>query len=54
MNLRELLDQMLAIHISHGGEMPVLSVDGYDILSLEFNDDDEPCILILFQEDISG
>lgn len=54
MNLRELLDAIAAIHIAHGGDMPVLSVDGQDVHSLEFNEDEEPCVLILFQEDISG
>jgi hypothetical protein len=49
-NLRELIDQLLTINLTQG-DMPVLSEEGQSLHSVEFNDDEEPCVLFLFGED---
>lgn len=53
MTLRELVDALAELLMARGGQLEVLSESGLDIHSVEFNDDDEPCVLLLFQEDIS-
>lgn len=50
MNLRELVDQLAAILLTQG-DVPVLSEDGQALHSVEFNDDEGPCVLVLFGED---
>jgi hypothetical protein len=49
-NLRELLDSIAELHITRGGNLPVLNEDGLDLVGVEFNDDEEPCVLFLFGE----
>jgi hypothetical protein len=51
--LRELLDSLAELMLAQGGDLEVLSENGLEIHSVEFNDDEEPCVLILFQETIS-
>jgi hypothetical protein len=48
-NLRELMDQLAAIMLTQG-DMPVLNEDGLDLIGVEYNDDEEPCVLLLFGE----
>lgn len=50
MSLRDLMDQLAAILLSQG-DMPVLSEAGHTLHSVEFNDDEGPCVLFLFEED---
>lgn len=50
MNLRDLMDQLAAILLAQG-DMPVLSEAGHTLESVEFNDDEGPCVLFLFGED---
>lgn len=50
MNLRELLDELLAVHVAEGGELPVLNEEGLDLIAAEYNRDEEPAVLLLFQE----
>jgi hypothetical protein len=52
--LRELIDALAEVLMVKGGDLEVLSEEGLDVLSVEFNDDEEPCVLILFQEEGSG
>jgi hypothetical protein len=52
-NLRELLDHIADIHITRGGEVPVMSEEGADLTGVEYNDDEEPCVLLLFEEPAS-
>jgi hypothetical protein len=49
-NLRELLDQLAAILLTQG-DVPVVAEDGEALDSVEFNDDEGPCVLFLFGED---
>lgn len=48
MTLRELVDRVAELMMSRGGDLEVLSEDGMEIHSVEFNDDEEPCVLIVF------
>ena len=50
MNLRELMDQLASILLTQG-DMPVLGEEGDPLISLEYNDDEEPCVLLLFGDD---
>lgn len=50
MNLRELMDQLASILLTQG-DMPVLSEEAEPLISLEFNDDESPCVLLLFGDD---
>lgn len=50
MNLRELMDQLAAILLAQG-DMPVLSEAGHTLDSIEFEDDEGPCVLFLFKEE---
>jgi hypothetical protein len=52
--LRQLLDALAEILMVSGGDLEVLSEAGQTVHSVEFNDDEEPCVLILFQEDPSA
>ena len=47
MNLRELMDQLASILLTQG-DVPVLGEEGDSLSSIEFNDDEEPCVLFLF------
>jgi hypothetical protein len=49
-NLRELRDAIAEIHIVRGGDLPILAEEGQRLVSLEYNDDEEPCVLFLFEE----
>jgi hypothetical protein len=49
-NLRDLMEQLAAILLSQG-DMPVLSEAGHTLNSVEFDDDEGPCVLFLFEED---
>lgn len=53
MTLWELMNALAELLMARGGHLEVLSENGLDIHSVEFNDDDEPCVLLLFQGDIS-
>jgi hypothetical protein len=48
--LRDLMDQLMAIHLTQG-DLPVLAEEGLELVSVEYNDDEEPCILLTFEED---
>lgn len=50
MTLRDLMDQLMAIHLTQG-DVPILSEEGQTLHSIEFNDDEEPCVLFLFGDD---
>jgi hypothetical protein len=50
MNLREMLDHIAEIHITQGGEIPVMSEEGDDLVGVEYNDDEEPCVLLIFED----
>lgn len=50
MNLRELMDQLASIMLTQG-DMPVRDEEGEPLISLEFNNDKEPCVLLLFGDD---
>lgn len=50
MNLREFLDALADIHIVRGPELPILNEEGLELLAVEYNSDDEPCILLSFEE----
>jgi hypothetical protein len=47
--LRELVDQLAAVLLTQG-DLPVLAEEGQELVSVEYNDDDEPCILLSFEE----
>ena len=48
MNLRELVEQLAEILLARGGDIEVLSEDGVQVHFVEYNDDEGPCVLILF------
>jgi hypothetical protein len=48
--LRELVDQLAAILLTQG-DLPVLAEEGQELVSVEYNDDEEPCVLLIFEED---
>jgi len=53
-NLREFLDALADIHIARGPELPILNEEGLELLAVEYNSDDEPCILLEFEEPNAG
>ena len=50
MNVRELTEQLVELQLVRGEFLPVISEDGHDVARVEYNEDDEPCILIVLED----
>lgn len=49
MNLREMLDHLAEIHITRGGDVPMMSEEGDNLVGVEyFDEEEEPCVLLIF------
>ena len=49
MTLRQLLDQLTAVLLASGGDIPVLTEEGQALLSVEYNDDEGPCVILILE-----